>query len=67
MKEQFQYPCIGQFKFLDLSIAQSPSYAEILERVKKGEKFLDLGCCVGQEIRQLVRPFSSFDNAGARV
>jgi len=30
------------------------AYPEVLERVKHGEKFLDLGCCFGQEIRQLV-------------
>lgn len=30
-------------------------YPEILERVKGGEKFLDLGCCFGQEIRKLVQ------------
>jgi len=29
-------------------------YQEVLERVKQGEKFLDLGCCFGQEIRKLV-------------
>jgi SAM-dependent methyltransferase len=29
-------------------------YPEILERVKHGEKFLDLGCCFGQELRKLV-------------
>jgi SAM-dependent methyltransferase len=32
-----------------------PQYAEILGRLKGGEeKFLDLGCCFGQEIRRLV-------------
>lgn len=30
------------------------AYPEVLERVKHGEKFLDLGCCFGQELRQLV-------------
>jgi SAM-dependent methyltransferase len=29
-------------------------YQEVRERVKRGEKFLDLGCCFGQEIRKLV-------------
>ncbi len=29
-------------------------YQEVLERVKGGDKFLDLACCFGQEIRKLV-------------
>jgi 2-polyprenyl-3-methyl-5-hydroxy-6-metoxy-1,4-benzoquinol methylase len=52
---QFPYPCIGAFRFLDMSIAQSPLYPEILDRLKSGEKLLDVGCAVGQELRQLVR------------
>ncbi|KAJ5142905.1 uncharacterized protein N7515_001692 [Penicillium bovifimosum] len=49
----FPYPCIGSFRFLDLSIPQSPLYPEILERLKSGQKLLDVGCAVGQELRQL--------------
>ncbi|KAK3322624.1 hypothetical protein B0H66DRAFT_554854 [Apodospora peruviana] len=56
--EAFQvcpYPCIGMFQFLDLSLSSMTSiYAEVLQRLKTGNKFLDLGCCLGQEIRQLV-------------
>lgn len=29
-------------------------YPEVLSRVQNGEKFLDLACCLGQEIRKLV-------------
>ncbi|KAJ6104454.1 hypothetical protein N7523_010774 [Penicillium sp. IBT 18751x] len=50
----FPYPCIGSFRFLDLSIPQSPVYAEVLRRLKSGEKLLDVGCAIGQELRQLV-------------
>lgn len=57
-KEAFKvapYPCIGMFQFLDLSLkSMTKVYPEILDRVKNGDKFLDLGCCLGQEIRQLV-------------
>lgn len=53
--QQFPYPCIGSFRFLDFSIPQSPVYPEILQRLKSGEKLLDIGCAVGQELRQLVR------------
>jgi len=49
------YPCIGQFRFLDLSISQSPHYTAILERLMTGDQdFLDLGCCFGQDLRKLV-------------
>ncbi|KAL2826215.1 hypothetical protein BDW59DRAFT_161054 [Aspergillus cavernicola] len=50
----FPYACIGQFSFVELSIAASPCYPEMLERVKKGHKLLDLGCAFGQELRQLI-------------
>lgn len=42
------------YQFLDLSLMTTDVYQEVLERVKHGENFLDLGCCFGQEIRQLV-------------
>jgi len=51
----FPYPCIGQWRFLDLSIGRHPSYPEILKRLQSGtQKYLDLGCCFGQDIRRLV-------------
>ncbi|KAJ5112605.1 hypothetical protein N7532_000650 [Penicillium argentinense] len=39
---------------LDLDLHLCPAYAEILERVKNGYQFLDLGCCFAQEVRLLV-------------
>jgi SAM-dependent methyltransferase len=42
------------FRFLDLSILSSPLYPLILSRLQSGETLLDLGCCFGQELRQLV-------------
>jgi len=50
----WSYPCIGMYRFLDLSIMQAEVYQEVVERLKGGDKLLDLGCCFGQEIRQLV-------------
>ncbi|KAI3392979.1 hypothetical protein diail_4928 [Diaporthe ilicicola] len=50
----FPYPCIGQFRFLNLSLHRQPSYARILEQLKDGATYLDIGCCVGQDIRKLV-------------
>ena len=31
-----------------------PQYKDILQRIKDGAYFLDLGCCFGQEMRQLM-------------
>lgn len=50
------FPCIGMFQFLELSIFNNPAYEEVLDRTKNGEKLLDLGCGIGQDIRKLVRP-----------
>ncbi|KAI9854881.1 MAG: hypothetical protein M1824_006512 [Vezdaea acicularis] len=54
------YPCIGQFRFLDLSISLSPAYPDVLQRLKDSttsqppRTLLDMGCCFGQDIRRLV-------------
>ncbi|UKZ78342.1 hypothetical protein TrVFT333_006079 [Trichoderma virens FT-333] len=48
------YPCIRRYRFLELILMTTEVYQEILERVKNGDKFMDLGCCFGQEIRKLV-------------
>ncbi|KAH0490041.1 hypothetical protein TgHK011_001526 [Trichoderma gracile] len=48
------YPCIRRYRFLDLVLKTTSVYQEVLERVKNGDKFMDLGCCFGQEIRQLI-------------
>lgn len=50
----FPYPCIGQFRFLNLSLSKKPSYASILSRIREGATYLDIGCCIGQDIRKLV-------------
>ncbi|RAH43524.1 class I SAM-dependent methyltransferase [Aspergillus brunneoviolaceus CBS 621.78] len=51
----FPYPCIGSFRFLDITICASPAYPEILSRLKTSdETYLDLGCAMGQDIRYLI-------------
>lgn len=50
----YPYPCIGQFRFINLTVYQTPSYPQILKRLKGGASFLDLGCCLAQEVRKLV-------------
>ena len=50
--EVFPYPCIGQFRFLELSISTHPAYERILGRLKGdkkegkgyGDSLLDMGC-----------------------
>jgi hypothetical protein len=44
-----QYPCIGQFRFLEPSFTELPDeYLEAIERLRNGQKLLDMACCVGQ-------------------
>ncbi|KAI9701332.1 MAG: hypothetical protein M1820_006554 [Bogoriella megaspora] len=42
------------------SITTLPEYPEVLERVKDGQRFLDLACCFGQILRKM-----NFDGAPA--
>jgi len=56
------YPCLGMFTFLDSGLSASPYYQEVLERVKQGETFLELGCCFGQELRVLAFDGSPSEN-----
>ena len=58
----YAYPCIGQFRFLQFSISLLPAYPRILERLKSAPSspsdpvpsLLDIGCCLGQDLRKLV-------------
>ncbi|KAE9372774.1 hypothetical protein N431DRAFT_467011 [Stipitochalara longipes BDJ] len=53
----FPFPCIGQMRFLDFSLAKMPSYDNILERLCDSTapaRLLDVGCCFGQDLRRLV-------------
>jgi SAM-dependent methyltransferase len=65
--KSYPYPCLGRWRFLDLDLASHPLYhTDILPMLKKGstpeapdaEKpdwiFLDLGCCLGQDVRKLL-------------
>ena len=51
----FPYPCVGSYRFLDLSVSYLPAYKEIVSRLKtENNTLLDLGCCFGQDLRRLV-------------
>lgn len=52
--EVHHYPCLGRFRFLELGISSSDAYREVIRRLKDGQKLLDMGCCVGQDVRKLV-------------
>ncbi|KAJ8070595.1 hypothetical protein OCU04_000969 [Sclerotinia nivalis] len=49
-----QYPCTGLGRFLNNLFAQSPAYNDIVVRLKNGDSFIDIGCFLGQDLRQLV-------------
>ena len=52
----FPYACIGQLRFLNLSLRAHPAYPQLLERLTQGSQtLLDLGCCFAQDLRQLVQ------------
>lgn len=51
------YPCLGRFRFLELDLSNHPLYESyVLPAMRKlgGPIFLDLGTCLGQDIRKLI-------------
>lgn len=44
------------------TLNELPSYASILQRLKEGGRYLDVGCCMGQDLRQLVMDGVISDN-----
>ncbi|OAA50616.1 hypothetical protein NOR_01066 [Metarhizium rileyi] len=51
-----RFPCIGRWKFLRLIEHDDPCYQQVLFRLnvpRSNDVFLDLGCCMGQVLRQL--------------
>ncbi|PSR90483.1 hypothetical protein PHLCEN_2v4901 [Hermanssonia centrifuga] len=52
---QHPYPCIRAFHFVNLMMSQNPIYPKVLESGKAGNTiFIDLGCCMGSDVRKLV-------------
>ncbi|KAJ4288470.1 hypothetical protein N0V90_011706 [Kalmusia sp. IMI 367209] len=47
------YPCTGLGGFLMPSISRLPNYGDIISRIKHGGSFLDMGCYMGTDLRQL--------------
>lgn len=52
----FPYPCIGQFRFLEPSFAAlgETYFGEVVQRLRDGQALLDMACCFGQTVRELV-------------
>ncbi|KAI9038860.1 uncharacterized protein KD926_010193 [Aspergillus affinis] len=52
----YRYPCIGEMRFLSFNLRRMPFYNQVLNHLRESPsaKFLDAGCCLGQEIRSLV-------------
>ncbi|KAJ3567043.1 hypothetical protein NPX13_g6912 [Xylaria arbuscula] len=49
------YPCIGLYRFTNLTLITHPLYPTIVDRLKRSNTtYLDIGCCFGQDLRQLV-------------
>ncbi|KAA8899395.1 hypothetical protein FN846DRAFT_174347 [Sphaerosporella brunnea] len=53
--EIFPYPCIGLFEFVKFNLPTYPAYAHVLSLLQRdhGAVYLDVGCCVGQDLRYL--------------
>ncbi|KAL9003724.1 MAG: hypothetical protein Q9188_003428 [Gyalolechia gomerana] len=57
----FPWPCVGEFWFLSFGLAKHPLYKNmVLPRLKAGQTLLDVGACLGQDIRKCI-----FDGAPA--
>ena len=55
--EIFPWPCVGEFWFVSLGLSLHPHYSDLLARLRSQDppaKFLDLGTCLGQDLRKLV-------------
>jgi SAM-dependent methyltransferase len=55
--EVYHYRCIGSFYFVNYNLAEVYGrewYSTVLERVKRGDTILDLGCAFGHAARNLV-------------
>ncbi|KAI0888707.1 uncharacterized protein GGS22DRAFT_152199 [Annulohypoxylon maeteangense] len=60
--EIYPWPCVGKFKFIHLSLCKMPSYASMVEGLKKGARYLDIGFCLGQDVRKLIADGAPGDN-----
>lgn len=58
----YPYPCLGRFRFLEIDLARHPLYRSYVLPTMQGKladqseipNFLELGTCLGQDIRKLI-------------
>lgn len=56
-------PCLGRFLFTELHLSmRSECYDEIVKRLQKGARLLDVGCCLGQDVRKLIHDGAPSDS-----
>ncbi|KAF3914878.1 hypothetical protein ABW20_dc0106179 [Dactylellina cionopaga] len=48
------YPCVGLWHFFKFGMTELPFYSEIIERLKQGQRILDMGCFMGLDGRKLI-------------
>ncbi|GAD97044.1 hypothetical protein SNOG_10728 [Paecilomyces variotii No. 5] len=58
----FPWASIGLYQFLEIDMLDFDCYPDILESIKKGALFLDLACCLAQEVRQVVADGAPAEN-----
>ncbi|KAL8786519.1 MAG: hypothetical protein Q9213_002746 [Squamulea squamosa] len=61
----FPWPCVGEFWFITLGLSLHPRYPQLLARLLGQDpptKFLDLGTCLGQDLRKLVADGAPLDS-----
>ena len=56
------YPCTGMGAFFAPTLNLVSCYSEILDRVKQGQRFMDIGAYVGTDLRKLVFDGALSDN-----
>ncbi|KAH6658760.1 hypothetical protein BKA67DRAFT_689797 [Truncatella angustata] len=60
----FPWPCIGEFWFIEQGLRRHPDYSQILNRIisAPNSRFLDLGTCLGQDVRTLAHNGASLSS-----
>ncbi|KAH7044044.1 hypothetical protein B0J12DRAFT_760511 [Macrophomina phaseolina] len=48
------FPCVGSFLFAELALPTFPGYGGLVERLRDGERYLEIGCGLGQDVRKLL-------------